>query len=390
MTWVWVIFGLALLPAGLFLINLAFLPTPRRARHAVGAPPRPAVSVLIPVRDEAATIARSLRAVLNQPGVDLEVLVLDDHSTDRTAAIVREFAAEDSRVRLLTGQPLPPGWCGKQHACWQLAQAARHDLFVFLDADVTLEPGALEALSAHFASHPNLHLASGVPRQITGGLLEQLLIPLIHVVLLGYLPLPAARRFRGSSFAAGCGQLMAVRRDAYLAVEGHRSIRATLHDGVKLPRVFRAGGFHTEVVDATALARCRMYDSAGAVWRGLGKNATEGLAHPVAILPWTLLLVGGHVLPSLLLAVAVGVPALGWPVGLLALAAAASWVPRLVGIWRFGQPWLGALLHPVGVFLLVAIQWQALWRKWRRQPMEWRGRQYAASSSLPANSSPAT
>lgn len=390
MTWAYVLLGLALVPAGLFLINLAFFPKPRRGRSGAGASPSPAVSVLIPVRDEAATIARSLQAVLAQTGVDFEVLVLDDHSSDRTAEIVREFAARDYRVRLLTGAPLPPGWCGKQHACWQLALSASKEVLVFVDADVTLEPDALAALGDHFATHSKVQLVSGVPRQITGGLLEQLLIPLIHVVLLGYLPLPAARRFRSAAFAAGCGQLMAVRRHAYFAVDGHRSIRATLHDGVKLPRLFRAGGFHTEVVDATALARCRMYDSASAVWRGLGKNATEGLAHPVAIVPWTILLLGGHVLPWLLLPVALLVPAQADAAGLLALATAVSWIPRLVGVKRFGQPWRGALLHPVGVLLLVVIQWQALWRKWRRQPAEWRGRQYAATSSVPAQSSPAT
>ena len=103
MTWVFVLLGLAFLPAGLFLINLAFLPTPRHARSAKASTPLPAVSVLIPVRDEASTIGRSLRTVLAQQGVDFELLVLDDHSSDRTAEIVREFAAQDSRVRLLHG-----------------------------------------------------------------------------------------------------------------------------------------------------------------------------------------------------------------------------------------------------------------------------------------------
>ena len=154
-------------------------------------------------------------------------------------------------------------------------------------------------------------------------------------------------------------------------------IRETLHDGVKLPRLFRRNGFHTGLFDATDVASCRMYRTNGEVWRGLGKNATEGLAAPLTIAPMSLLLFGGPVLPFLLLAV---LPALSFS-GTVAVIAALflAWLPRLVAVVRFRQPFGSAVLHPLGVLALLAIQWFALARHCFGKPAVWKGRSYGAA-----------
>src|SRR5207244_4018469 len=126
-------------------------------------------------------------------------------------------------------------------------------------------------------------LGSGFPRQETGTLLEKLVLPLIHFLLLGYLPLIGMRWCRHPAFGAGCGQLFVTRRDAYEAVGGHVAVRASLHDGLTLPRAYRRRGLKTDLCDATELADCRMYRSGRELWYGLAKNAREGLAHPKAI-----------------------------------------------------------------------------------------------------------
>lgn len=383
----WMAVALAALPAILFISNLALYRRPRRPPST--RPPTgrlPGISVLIPARNEAGAIEAALDAVLKAAGTaPLEVVILDDHSTDATASLVAVAAERDPRIRLVRGQPLPDGWCGKQHACWQLAHEARHDCLLFLDADVRLRPGALDRLIEHLERHPQSDLVSGVPHQQTVGLLERLLIPLIHFVLLGFLPLIAARRSRWRAFAAGCGQLFLARRASYLASGGHRAIRTSLHDGVTLPRAFRDAGFRTDLFDATDVATCRMYQSSAEVWRGLGKNATEGMASPAAILPWSFLLLGGHVLPWIVAGFAPwGTEA--FRLGLLGILL--SCLPRILAVFRFHQSGVGALLHPIGILLLLAIQWSALFRHWKGQPMEWRGRTYASSSSVPIGQRP--
>ena len=335
------------------------------------------ISVLIPARNEETNIRATLEAVLSNRGVEFEVVVLDDHSTDRTAAIISEFAARFAHVRLESAPPLPAGWCGKQHACHILAQRARHPLLVFMDADVRLAPDALARMTG-FMERSGASLASGVPRQKLGTFSERLLIPLIHFILLGFLPIRTMRRTRWPSMSAGCGQLFITRRYAYEQCGGHAMLSDSLHDGLKLPRVFRRAGFSTDLFDATDLATCRMYHTNSDTWRGLGKNATEGLGAPGTVLPMTALLLGGQVLPLVLLALA---PLLSsTALTLTILATLCAFVPRLIAVRLFRQPLGGALLHPLGVVALLAIQWRALAKKFVGRPMEWKGRAYAPGS----------
>jgi hypothetical protein len=339
---------------------------------------------LIPARNEEQSIGATVEAALRSQDVELEVLVLDDHSEDATATLVGEAAARDRRLRLVRGPELTEGWSGKTHACWVLAQLAAHDLLLFLDADVRLVPDGLARLAA-FLRQSGAHLVSSVPFQETRSLMEQLLIPLIHFVLLGFLPLERMRASGHPAYAAGCGQLFLVQRSAYQTAGGHFAIRSTLHDGLELPRSFRAAGLKTDLCDASGVATCRMYQTGRAVWRGLAKNATEGLASSRLIVPSTLLLLLGQVAPVVLLSLALR----STPVAVApALAAVAcSYYPRLTAVRRFGQPVLGAVLHPIGVLTFLAIEWWAFMARALGRPREWKGRAYRKSGARDERSS---
>ena len=363
----------AVIPALLFRANLRVYRPPPAPSILGDDGSVPALSVLIPARNEERTIGAAVEAVLASRGVELEVVVLDDHSEDDTADVVSAIAEQDSRVRLLRGQPLPAGWCGKQYACSLLARAARYPLLVFLDADVRVSPDGLARMEA-FLKQSKAGLASGIPFQEMGTLVEKLVIPLNHFVLLGFLPLARMRRSRHPAYAAGCGQLFLARRFAYEAAGGHAAIHASLHDGITLPRAFRAAGFQTDLCDLTEIATCRMYRTAGEVWRGLAKNATEGLASPLMIVPATAVLLGGQVFPLVLLAGVAWLPPTVACLGVI--AAVASYYPRFAAAWRFRQSWLGACLHPAGILIFLAIQWHAFLIAARHRPAQWKGRQY--------------
>ena len=353
---------LAVLPLLLTLWNLMLYRLPQPANGC------PAISVLIPARNEERNIAAAVEAVLASEGVALELIVLDDGSTDRTSEILTGI--RDRRLTVAPAPPLPSGWSGKQHACSALAALAQHDLMVFVDADVRLAPDALARMAGVMQRRPDLGLASGFPRQVVVTWSERLLLPLIHFLLLGYLPMAQMNRSSAASLGAGCGQLFIVRRTAYERAGGHAAIRASLHDGIMLPRAFRAAGLMTGLFDATPFATCRMYRDSSEVWEGLTKNATEGMAKPVALPIWTLILGGGEVLPPILLALSPGVisgAALACGIGL-----------RLLLAWRFRQPVLSAVLHPLGVAALLVVQWASLLRAVRGRPSTWRGRAYPA------------
>ena len=368
---------LSLLPALVFRVNLwAYRPPP-----AAPSGNAPAVSVLIPARNEEALIGDAVRSVLANPGDEFEVLVLDDHSEDATAEVVRAIADRDPRARLIPAPELPPGWSGKSHACWILAHESRHPLLIFLDADVRLAPDALSRI-ALFMEQSRADLASGIPHQVTVGFLEKLLIPLIHLIMLGFMPIPSMRRTQMPSLSAGCGQLLVMRRDAYSHAGGHAAVRSTWHDGIKLPRCFRAAGLKTDLFDATDQAECRLYESARAVWHGLSKNAGEALAAPGLIVPMSIILLGGQVVPFLLVPLAIA----GWPapwapsqITMMLVAVAAAWWPRFAAARRFRQPVLSAALHPLGVLLLLAIQWWAFLLRLIGRPEAWKGRVHPGS-----------
>jgi glycosyltransferase involved in cell wall biosynthesis len=380
---------LSVTPCGLFLLNIKLYcrtdsmvrrkhrsspeGQPQSQQSAIAAESR--VSVLIPARNEERNIRDAIAAVLANRDLDLELIVMDDHSTDGTAKIVSEMARRDSRLRLENAPLLPAGWCGKQHACAVLAQHAKHSYLVFLDADVRLSPNALGRMVG-FVRGKGVALASGVPFQKLGTFSERLLLPLIHFVLLAFLPIRRMRRTTAPECSAGCGQLFIARRDAYQACGGHANIRDSLHDGIQLPRLFRKAGFRTDLFDATDLATCRMFHSDGEVWRGLSRNATEGLASPKMILPMTVFLLGGQVLPFFLLTVAFSLSQKQFVLALLAVVFAL--LPRLIASRRFQQPVLSALLHPLGVMGLLFIQWYALLSSFFGRSRQWRGRVYGA------------
>lgn len=381
----------AVMPAILYFRNVRLYRPPPEPATII-----PAISVLIPARNEEVSIAPAVRAALASTHVEVEVIVLDDHSSDATAEIVRALATADPRVRLAHGEPLPPGWAGKQFACHTLSKLAQHPVLVFLDADVRLEPTALARLDA-FRAQSGAPLVSGFPRQETGTLFEKLLIPLMHFILLGFLPLGRMRKDLRPSLGAGCGQLFLTTTEAYRQVGGHSHplVRGSFHDGVKLPRAYRTCGFMTDLCDVTDLATCRMYRSAKQVWLGLAKNAGEGIGKWPLIVFATAILIFGQVLPVPFIFAGIGhgidaditwyylTPpnergeASLWPwagVPLAILASLLTWLPRLHAALHFRQSWLGAVCHPLGITFFLVIQWYAATCAALGRPVGWKGR----------------
>jgi hypothetical protein len=376
-----ILLALALLPLALFVKNLQDFQRacsdPAILERASQIP----VSVLIPARNEESSIGAALDRLIESTHRRFEVLVLDDASEDATAQIVASKSDRFQAIALHRSKGLAPGWNGKQNACWQLAQLAQYDRLLFLDADVRLSPEALVRMLAE-QEYREAPLVSGFPFQETGSFAEKLLIPMMHYILLGFLPIERMRNSTDPGFAAGCGQLFLAKKADYLQAGGHSALAGSRHDGIKLPRAFRQVGLKTDIFDASDLATCRMYHNLQQVHQGLLKNATEGIANPKLIGPFTILLLGGSVLPICLFLWQLvrcleGSLWSGLPLAtlvILGLAALVSWLPRLLAQRRFRQSMLGVLMHPWSVLWFVSLQWTALLRQALRLKTAWRGR----------------
>lgn len=329
------------------------------------APVHERVSVLLPVRDEAHQVAACLQSLLEQVGVaDLEILVLDDGSTDGTADVVRAVAGADPRVRLLEGPPLPTGWLGKPWACAQLGEAATGEVLVFVDADVVFAPHAVAAAVA-LLRESGLDLVTPYPRQLALRPAERLVQPLLQWSWLTLLPLGRAERSPRTSLVAATGQFLVVDADAYRRCGGHGAVRAEVLDDIAILQALKRAGGHGVVVDGTHLATCRMYTSWREVRDGYGKSLWTAFGSPA----------GGAAVAGLL-GLTYVVPAVaalrGSRVGTVGYAAAVA--GRYAVAERTGGRSLpDSLAHPASVS---AFGW-LLARSWwghRRGRLAWKGR----------------
>lgn len=344
------------------LANLPFFPRLRAGTQPANAP---FVSVLVPARNEAAIIGRTVRALLAQHYPAFEVTVLDDDSEDDTAAIVGAIAGEDDRLRLVDGQPLPAGWLGKNWACQQLAEQARGDYLLFADADVSWSPGALAAL-VDLAAKESSDLLTVWPTQQTVSRSERLVVPLLSLAIVGYLPIVLVHHNPWPPFAAANGQCLLFDRRAYEQIGGHTAVRDQIVEDVALARRLKAAGLRLRMARGAALISCRMYGGWPQVRDGFAKNILAGHGQNVPFLiastifhwlvfifPWIWAAAGGGLWPLLLLLAGIGV--------------------RAVTARFTGQRARDALLMPISVILMTIIAGKSLWWHWRGQ-VQWKGR----------------
>lgn len=294
--------AVALGGAVMTLRNLRWMQRRRvEAEHWTPGPGEPAttVSVLLPARDEESRVAACAAALSVLEGLDAptaagtritEVLVLDDNSSDGTADVVRAALGERDEFGLLhDGQEPPAGWLGKPWACQRLAEHAHGDVLVFVDADVVLEPHAVDAAVRMLNCH-RIAATCPYPRQIAVGTLGRLIQPLLQWSWLSTVDLASAESSTRRSTATGNGQFLAVRSEAYWAAGGHASVRGDVLEDLALIRELRSLGASAGVSDGTDLATCTMYDSSQALVDGYTKSlwsafgSTPGAIGAVALL----------------------------------------------------------------------------------------------------------
>jgi glycosyltransferase involved in cell wall biosynthesis len=336
------------------------------------------VSVIVPARNEEAVIAACVESLAVQEGI-VEILVIDDQSSDRTADIVRSLSAQYPNVRLLGATELPPGWVGKNNAVWIGARESRGEWLLFTDADaVHARDSAAKALS--IAAENGAAMVSFSPEQVMQTWYEKAVIPYVFTRL--------SSRFRfaevndpSKSAAAANGQFILVRRDAYDIVGGHASISGEVLEDVALAARVKAAGYRIWFGSGKGIVRVRMYRSFAAMWEGWKKNLYSlmgGNAKAVkaevarALLPILLVLlatvgVGGITASILLAALVFAVGLLGILIAYDAELESSGFSTRLLA---YGIP---------GRILFAGMLW-ASYRSHRSGRLEWKGRAYPANT----------
>lgn len=339
------------------------------------------VSVIIPARNEAARIGRLLDGLANQTQRNYEVIVLDDNSTDGTAALVQSRAAELPELHVLNGQPLPDGWAGKCWACWQAAQTAQHPWLLFLDADTAVAPQLIATLVSR-AEHLDRDFLTLLPVLELGSAAERILMPAFVALIQAVFPFDLVNDPK-SPMAMANGQCILIRRQVYFATDGHAAVRDSVLEDVMLARSVKQRGYRTEAVATTSLLRVRMYTNLAEVAEGLRKNAWAGYEAGGWRSAW-----GGlrqsflAFFPLLLLGSGILALLLGHPNAMLLLSfgilqsviTAAYWCYGVARLNQINPAW--GLLLPLGTFgyfTLAGLAWLSIRRG---AGVQWKGRTY--------------
>lgn len=335
----------------------------------------PLVSVLIPARNEAANIGNCLAGLLAQNYKNMEIIVLDDHSEDKTAEIVQEFAKHYPQIHLIQGRPLPPDWTGKNWACQQLSAAARGIIYIFTDADNTHAPNAVEN-TVRWMQRYDLSMLSAFPQQQTQTMPEQLAVPVVDMFVYAGLPLWLTYISPYPSLAAANGQWIAFTRQAYIELGGHLSVRQHVVEDVELSRATKSRGLRMITTAGTDTVFCRMYNSFDSVWTGFTKNLF-GLVGYSSI--------GFFALLTLLLVACILPYCTVWfadyrwiSLGAIVL----NLLLRLLISLKYKHPLLvSVLLHPVSIGFVIAIGINSFIRV-KQGRIEWKNRSINTSALL--------
>jgi glycosyltransferase involved in cell wall biosynthesis len=360
----------------------------RTAPGTVFAQPEPAelieLTVIVPARNEEASLGDCLRSLAAQSedifalGRDWELIVVDDHSADRTAEIARSFPG----VMLLAAGKLEPGWTGKTNAVWTAARQARGRWLLFTDADTIHEPGDLRR-AIHEAERNKAGVLSYSPRQLVSGMTQRVLMPLVFSELALAYP-PAKVSDPGQRISAANGQFLLIEREAYRRMGGHASVADKVLEDVELAFVAKRRRIGLRFRYAADAVSARMYRTTGAMIEGWTKNLALLFNNALATAVWRgldfFLLFGLPVLAFVLWDAKLAMRSVAWLSAgwILALLWARTVVRFYARVAKSNFPFVDCLFSPLGLPLFVALLYKSWFQHRVLKRVSWKGRSYGA------------
>ena len=347
-------------------------------------PDPPLVSIVIPARNESHNIERCVRSVLTSDYPRLEVIVVDDGSTDGTGAIARRSAGTDSRVRVIETGALPAGWFGKQWACETGARSSHGEIILFTDAD-TVHSSDLVTRSVNAMLRRGADLFSVLGRQELGSFWERMIQPQVFSTMsVRYGGTESVTRSRFVKNKIANGQCLFVRRDTYRELGGHSLVKSHVAEDMMMAQRYFANGKRVVLAEGMNQLSTRMYTSLREIVHGWGKNVFAGgrdSVPPGALgqLVFPLLLLTGPLIglaPAVVLAASIfaAIPEALLLWAMLSQAALIAW--WLYVYHSIGERLWYVLLSPVGAAVTLYIFLRAIARGRR---VTWKDREYLSS-----------
>ncbi|MCA9539006.1 MAG: glycosyltransferase [Myxococcales bacterium] len=339
----------------------------------------PSLSVIIPARNEADNIEACVRSVLalDWPG-PLEVVVLDDRSTDGTSQILDRLAAADRRLKVFVGADPPAGWLGKPHALHLAQQHATGDWLWFIDADVTLDPlGARRLLGRTIAQ--GAEMSSALGHLVVESFWERAVQTRVGALIAGGNPLVEVNDPLHERVLAN-GQCLLFKREAYQRLGGHEAIKGSVLDDVDFARLAKSNDVPFRLYFGPGVFKCRMYKTFAEIWQGWTKNLFPALSYSIGdTLFVTAVLAAVSLLPFVLLTknlilFGLGQPVEMWFLGIEAVTVLLIFIVDAVGHKVRGYKWGLWWSFPIGMTVIIGLFWNSAWRITSGRGAVWKGR----------------
>jgi glycosyltransferase involved in cell wall biosynthesis len=339
------------------ILNLFSIITPRKSNHILQA-----ISVLVPLRNEEINAVAIIETLAAQENLkDVEFLILNDNSTDKTYELIKATSQGDARFKIIQGSELPDGWLGKPWALEQLSQMASGEILICIDADVRLSKSALASAIESMQSH-KLDFFSPYPAQVAQTFGERMIQPLLQWSWLSSVPLLIAKRSTNPSFAVANGQFFLLRKSALNQCGGYSNIKSEVLDDMQMARVLLRHKFKGTVGNGAMIAQCHMYSSWSELRNGYAKSLWKGFGGVFGSIIAIALLALTGIIP--IISAATGSP-FGW------LAFEAILISRLLSAKISRSNLFDSLLHPISAILLIYL---IMYSWFMRGRIQWKGR----------------
>ncbi len=337
----------------------------------------PLVSILIPARNEAENIKRCVRSLLKQDYTNIEILVLDDNSSDNTGQVVKEIEKKDSRVKLINGKPLKSGWLGKSYACYQLSKYAKGKYLIFTDADTLHFKNSISSAISCLIKN-NLGALSVIPRQIMVSIHERMVVTWVHFGILCLLPLILVKKSKNPLFCTANGQFILFKMEVYKKIGGHKSIKVKILEDIHISKLVKRYGYNFMLFDGSKNIHCRMYRSFSELISGFSKFMFAAFDYNIFTISVVIFLISALFLfPFILLPL--GFLIFNWPkiiTNLIIVQIITIFVMRIVLAIRLNSRILDVLLQPLSMIYIILICFNSILQTKFGKGVCWKGRSY--------------
>jgi chlorobactene glucosyltransferase len=364
MSWLFFVLTLPWLVVGLHtLVNVVWY----RRLSGFATPPKaqPKLSILVPARNEEATLPHLIPSLLAQDYPNVEIVILNDGSTDQTQAILESFS--DPRLRVVQGTGLREGWRGKPNACEQLVHASSGDLMAFTDADTTWLPQTASRIVAAFES-TNADVISAWSEQTLTTWLSHLVQPFLAWSIGALLPMRLAEDKRFPGLTSANGQLLVYRREVYHRFGGFERVKASILEDIEVAKLLKSEGYRYLFMNGVGAIRCTMYNSNKDLIEGFSRNFFASLGHNTLGLFATIVVFVWLFWGPMVWLVLSGSP-------LAFLTCCLMWLSRWRTDAEFAHPHWLFITAPFSVLVWA---WLSLlsWQRFRTGNVVWKGRTY--------------